>query len=135
MCHTKTGCVDVYDLEEATGTCGMCGREEIRYVHVMDHPHYPEALDVGCICAGKMTNYGGPRERENRLKNKASRRTRWLSRKWRVSAKGNEFLNTDGFNITIFPYNQGRKKGKWGYKVGERFGNSNCSGPPQVHDY
>jgi hypothetical protein len=85
----------------------------------MEHPDVEEALDVGCVCAEKMSDdYDGPKRREARLRNRSSRRTRWLHRKWRVSAKGNNFLNVDGRNLVVYP----TKTGRWGYKIGDRFG-------------
>ena len=39
------------------------------------------------------------------LRNAAQRKRRWLSRKWKVSAKGNAYLNTDGLNITVYQKN------------------------------
>ena len=85
----------------------------------MEHPDGAEALDVGCVCAEKMSDdYDGPKRREARLRNRASRRTRWLHRKWRVSAKGNSFLNVDGRNLVVYP----TKTRRWCYKIGDRFG-------------
>lgn len=44
------------------------------------------------------------RKREAGFKNERGRRTRWLSREWRISASGNQFLNTnDGFNVVVYP--------------------------------
>ena len=72
----------------------------------MEHPNLDEHFEVGCVCAEKMSDdYEGPKRREARLRNRAARRTRWLRRKWRVSAKGNSFLNLKGYN-----------------KIGDRFG-------------
>jgi len=69
----------------------------------MEHPNYSESFDVGCICAENMeSDYTAPRRRERALRNAAQRRRRWLSRKWKVSAKGNAYLNTDELNITVF---------------------------------
>lgn len=120
--HKNWVCVDVEDLNSATGTCEMCGREEIRFVHYMEHPEYHQHLCVGCVCAEKMSDdYVNPRLREQKLKNKISRRSRWLTRKWRISRQGNPFLNIDGKNITVFQYNNGYKKGKWGYKIDYSF--------------
>ncbi|WP_047835787.1 MULTISPECIES: hypothetical protein [unclassified Cupriavidus] len=125
--HKGWHCVDVVDLradgepadDTDYATCQMCGNEKIRYVHIMEHPDVEEALDVGCVCAEKMSDdYDGPKRREARLRNRASRRTRWLHRKWRVSAKGNSFLNVDGRNLVVYP----TKTGRWGYKIGDRFG-------------
>ena len=95
----------------------MCETQAIRYVHLMEHPDHPETLGVGCVCAEHMeSNYEAPRRRERALRNAAQRRRRWISRKWKVSAKGNAYLNTDGLNIVIF------QKGRafWGARIGDR---------------
>lgn len=69
----------------------------------MEHPDYPGELGVGCVCAGHMEqDYKAAKTREREIKNSARRRSKWLSRKWRASAKGNPFLNTDGFNIVLY---------------------------------
>lgn len=103
--HKGWHCVDVVDLRADGGpadetdyaTCQMCGNEKIRYVHIMEHPDLDENFEVGCVCAEKMSDdYEGPKRRETKLRNRAVRRTRWLQRKWRVSAKGNSFLNLEG---------------------------------------
>jgi hypothetical protein len=110
--HKGWHCVDVVDLradgepadETDYATCQMCGNEKIRYVHIMEHPDLDENFEVGCVCAEKMSgDYEGPKRREAKLRNRAVRRTRWLQRKWRVSAKGNSFLNVDGHNLGVHP--------------------------------
>jgi hypothetical protein len=107
--HKGWKCIADQDLGEPAETCEMCESSEIRYVHVMQHPDYPEVLRCGRICAGHMENdYVAAENRERTLQNRAARRANWLQRKWRVSAKGNWFLNTDGFNIVVYP-----KAGKW----------------------
>jgi hypothetical protein len=69
----------------------------------MQHPNYPEALRFGCICAGHMEeDLIGARRREAAFKSERQRRARWLRRTWRVSARGNEYLNDDGFNVVVF---------------------------------
>ena len=103
--HKGWQCVDVIDLrgdgESAEDTeyavCQMCGNEKIRYVHIMEHPDLDENFDVGCVCAEKMSgDYEGPQRREAKLRNRAARRTRWLQRKWRVSAMGAGKTHTSG---------------------------------------
>ena len=101
--HKGWRCVDIEDLGEPDAVCEMCETQEIRYVHYMEHTDYPDILGVGCICAEHMEeDYDAPRRRERGLRNGAQRRSRWLNRRWRISAKGNSFLNTNGFNIVIF---------------------------------
>ena len=77
-----------------------------------------ENFDVGCVCAEKMSgDYEGPKRRENRLRNRAVRRKKWLTRTWRTSSKGNPFLNIQGHNVGVHI----NKFKRWGYRIGSRF--------------
>lgn len=97
-------CIGIDDLGEPSQTCEMCGTAEIRYVHYMQHPDHPEELAVGCVCAENMEqDYVRPREREKRLRTLARRRKTWERRQWKVSSKGNWFLNAEGYNLVIAP--------------------------------
>lgn len=108
--HKGWVCITVFDtradgasVEAATyNECQMCGNEKIRYVHVMRHSDYGEELQVGCQCAEKMSDdYLGPREKENALRGRASRRAKWLRRKWRLSANGNTYIKVDGNQFLV----------------------------------
>jgi hypothetical protein len=112
--------VGIEDLDEPSELCGMCESIEIRYVHLMEHPDYPDTLGVGCICAERMEqDYVGPRLREKRLRSRAQRRANWARRVWHISAKGNLYLNTEGFNLTVFS-TSGATGEHWGLKVTHR---------------
>jgi hypothetical protein len=101
-------CGGIDDLREDRAICEMCEVTEIRFVHYMSHTGYDD-LAVGCICAGHMEqDTAAAKARERHLVNAARRRARWISRAWRTSGKGNEYLNTDGFNVVVFP-----KQGGW----------------------
>lgn len=114
--HKGWTCSAMEDLGEPTHLCEMCQRALVRYVHYMDHPDYAERLGVGCICAGHMEeNYALAEARERDLVNQSQRRRTWLTRNWRESAKGNEFLNVPGYNVVIFARGSG-----WTYRIGER---------------
>lgn len=124
--HKGWQCVDVIDLrgdgESAEDTeyavCQMCGNEKIRFVHVMEHADHDDALRVGCVCAEKMSDdYLGPKRRESRLRNRAVRRKKWLTRTWRTSSKGNPFLNIQGHNVGVHI----NKFKRWGYRIEGRF--------------
>jgi hypothetical protein len=98
----------------------MCENVEIRYVHSMQHPDYPQILGVGCICAEHMEqDYVGPRVREKKLRSQAHRRRTWLKRRWSTSGRGNFFLNTEGFNLTVFKIDEGDRC-LWAIKVTHR---------------
>jgi len=71
------GWTDLYvtDHEDQTFTCEMCKTALVRYVHTMEHPEYPEQLQVGCVCAENMSDdYVGPKRREDEVRNAAKRR-------------------------------------------------------------
>ena len=124
--HRGWSCVDVYDDREdedddgegeLTFVCQMCEVQRIRYVHVMQHPDYPDELHVGCICAGNMEqDLVGARQRETNFRKRRSRKSKWLTRDWRTSVVGNEFINTDGYNIVVYP----KAGAGWGARVKHR---------------
>lgn len=108
--HKGWELIDVEDIREAGQSeydthyeqCMICGNEKIRYVHILEHPEIEQQYRVGCICAEKLTNdYVNPRKRENYLKNKAERKKTWIKRDWRVSIKGNRYMNIDKHNVGI----------------------------------
>ena len=101
-------CVGIDDLGAPDEICQMCEKREIRYVHQMEHPNYPDALGVGCVCAGHMEgDYEGARSREQGIKNASRRRSTWLKRKWRTSQKGNPYIKTDGYHIVLYKQGSG----------------------------
>ncbi len=107
--HRGWTCIDVYDDgSPPSRICEMCEKQEIRYVHVLEHPEYDGPLSVGCICAEAMEeDYTEPREREQRLKGIAARRRRWEERDWDVSAKGNYYTTLPGYVVAVIPDNNG----------------------------
>ncbi|MFZ5733644.1 MAG: hypothetical protein ACOY4O_12975 [Pseudomonadota bacterium] len=110
-------CDGVEDLGAPDAVCQMCEVQDIRYVHTMSHPNYDTSLEVGCVCAEHMEeDYVRPRLREQALKSAASRKKRWLSRRWFVSTQGNAFVNTAGFNVTITK----NADNSWGGRILER---------------
>jgi hypothetical protein len=74
--HKGWTAIDVTDLDEPTGECEACGKQEVRYIHLLTHPEHP-SISVGCVCAGKLSaDYVNPAARERELRNKASRKAR-----------------------------------------------------------
>ncbi len=112
--------LDVSDLGEERETgevCKMCGQEDLRYVFSMMHPEYA-SLQVGCVCAEKMTeDYVTPQKKQNELKNTAARRRRALSRRafvrtnclrapWQKTGKG-EVRKISGYWVTVYQRAEG----------------------------
>lgn len=111
--HRGWVCVDIEDLVEPSIECEMCESQTIRYVHHMSHDDYPDALQVGCVCAGHMEgDLAASKAREVSMKNRSAKRKRWLSRAWKVSVKGNPYMSTDGYRITVYQRGSG-----WAYTV------------------
>lgn len=114
--HKGWTCVDDEDLGRPRAICEMCEEQKIRYVHYMTHPDFDGTLAVGCICAGHMEeNPQAAKAREKTLQNIAKRKANWLSRNWRRSTKGNEYLNVDGMNVVVYP-----KGTKWAARISDR---------------
>ena len=54
----------------------MCGKEKIRFVHILEHNEVIEEFRVGCVCSEKMTDdYTNPMQLENDVRNKALKQT------------------------------------------------------------
>jgi hypothetical protein len=100
--HRGWTCVDIEDLGEPSVICEMCESQEIRYVHHMEHLDYG-TLATGCVCAGHMEgDLVAARTREASMQSRTGKRKRWLSRNWKISAKGNPWLRAEGFRITVY---------------------------------
>ncbi len=111
--HKGWTCTDIEDLGEPLQICEMCESQEIRYVHHMKNAAYSGVLSVGCICAGHLEgDIENAKKRDDLMKSRSRKRTNWLSRKWKISTKGNEYLKSDGFIITVF-----NKRGYWSAHV------------------
>ena len=116
--HKGWRCVGIHDLRDdgpdyTPGTCEACGNGSLRFVHTMHHDDWDD-ITVGCDCAGKLEeDYVRAKAREKRLANRSRRRNNWLTREWRVSQKGNTYLNVKGCNVGVCPDNRGR----WRYWI------------------
>jgi len=109
--HRGWVCIRVVDLnpdespadEADYETCQVCNHHPIRFVHTIAHAGWPDRLDVGRICAEHLTqDYVNPRKNEDRLRKISGARSRWLKRRWRISAKGAFWLKVRGHHITVF---------------------------------
>lgn len=117
--HKGWICVGIEDLGYPDHTCEMCEHAKVRYVHCMTHPDYPGEKSVGCYCAGSMEeDYVGAKKRESEFKRIAIRKSRWLSRNWRTSMAGNDYINVDDFIIVIYS----GKYGGWSGRITDEYG-------------
>ena len=100
--HHGWSCEGVVDLGSPTGVCGMCGKQIIRYVHIMKHEGVSGKIGAGCICAGKMEgNVEHARSRETQFKLREARRATFLSKKRRLSRNGHPYFKYKDKILTI----------------------------------
>lgn len=112
-------CVCVTDLGAPVGVCQMCGHQIIRYVHHMINVKYGGALDVGCVCAGKMEgDIEGAKRREQAFKSKEMRRASFKNKKWKNSQNGNPYLKIKNHIIVLYKRNDGDG---WKYSIDNKF--------------
>ena len=103
--------VDIEDMEDPSEVCGMCEREHVRYVHVMEHRGFSALLRVGCICAAYME---GILDREGKIdkstaktrENHVKARVKWLNRflddrddHWMESKTGKYYFLIPGSSV------------------------------------
>lgn len=135
--HKGWRCVGLEDLnpnndpadEVEYAQCQMCGREQIRYVHIMKHNETGQELSVGTICAEKMSeDYVGPKKREREIINRMRRQKTFMNRTWRISKAGYPYIINKGRRLGVC---LDKKTGKFiGYCGGgfdaPRFGSKLC---------
>ncbi|ANG63132.1 hypothetical protein A8C75_12050 [Marinobacterium aestuarii] len=111
--HKGWSCEYIEDLGSPSEVCHMCESQNIRYVHYMSHHEYPEVLAVGCVCAGHMEDdLNAAKERDVQMHSRARKRKQWLSRVWKVSQKGYDYIKSDGYIVTVYP-----KEKSWGATI------------------
>lgn len=77
MPHKGWRAYAIDDFGDSRIDCEMCGNREVRWVHYMTHPNYPQDLKVGCVCAENMQdNYDG-----KQAEKVAKRKSNWF-KKW-----------------------------------------------------
>lgn len=109
--------VSTIDNGTAEFKCQNCGYAHVRFEHELENRESGMRVKVGCVCAEHLTeDFTGPRLRERALKSRASRRMRWPTLNWRVSAKGNLFLRKDGWVVVI----KEAPRGRWVVSYTER---------------
>lgn len=115
------------DLKEDEGReyddyedCEFCGHEQIRFVHEIEHPDWPQIIRVGRICAAHytVTSPHDLAKAEAILKNRSIRRQRFPQLKaWKKSSKGNPHIEYLGAHVIVLKNGSG-----FSLKIGSRFG-------------
>ena len=103
--------VDLDDVEDNYEECEMCGKERIRYVHILEHSEYG-TIRVGCICAANMVDsYVNPKEIERQFKNLANRRKNFIKQEWILKPSGNYSIKYKGKWVTVVKSKYGSNYG------------------------
>lgn len=109
---------DVVDARDELGLeygnyedCQFCGQDQIRWIHILQHPDYPNMIEVGCDCAERLTDdYVNPKRREKELRNRSARRSRFPDKGWKTSSKGNPYISHNGRHAVILETPTGKFK-------------------------
>ena len=88
---TPLPATDLRRTGKEPGTCDRCGRNDLRFLHPLTRPG-GGVIHVGCECARRLCRNYSPEAEERKQRNLWVRRCRWPTRKWRLSKKGNEYL-------------------------------------------
>jgi hypothetical protein len=97
-------CIGMDDVGSSLESCEMCDQHNVRYVHIMTHENYPVDLRVGCHCAEHMEeDYVNPKIRDNRLRNRSSRKNTFMKKEWYKRSNGNYTLKFKDYTLTIMP--------------------------------
>lgn len=97
--------------------CEYCGQEYVRYLHRLLPPQDTRwlAVEVGCVCAGKLT--GRPEkaaQMDRAARNISARRANWCGLKgWRIGRKGGLVLKKDGRIFALNSSKYGSFAGSW----------------------
>lgn len=108
------------DSEPHYETCGFCGHERIRYVHVLTHPDLDRNLETGKVCSGKLI--GDPEkadEMERAARSRSQKLKRWMERPLQITDSGNYYTKARGYHILIF---DDRDTGYYKLKIGPVWG-------------
>ncbi len=90
-------------------TCEFCGKEQIRFVHVLAHHDWKDTIAVGRICANDLAGDPAIDATERKLRNLAQRRAAFTKLKgWQTSAKGNLWIEYQGHHIVVMRLPSGR---------------------------
>jgi DNA helicase II / ATP-dependent DNA helicase PcrA len=109
-------CVGIVDRRQASHTCENCGRESVRYVHLLTHLK-KGTLAVGCVCAARMVRGYDAKGEEAKLRNRLKRKQIFRDKGWRRSSSGNLTRTKGHIYITV---GQGSWGGFWA-SVGKKF--------------
>lgn len=94
--HKEWVCVGTDEDENASTLCEMCEHQHIRYIHIMEHPRYPDRLKVGQVCAGNMEgDLFASEYRDKAMRHLSARRSNFPKLKgWKASKAGNVYIKT-----------------------------------------
>lgn len=88
--------------------CAACLNARERYLHRLKHDVADLVLDVGRVCAERLEGDPyGPEKRERVFRDDLRLIRDWPKRRWHISAQGNPYLNSRGYNVSIWPKGPG----------------------------
>lgn len=111
----------IIDNETHDNICDVCGRDDLRYHHILSHHLWDGEIQSGCICAGVLTgSVNKAKEHEKQFKSNVKRRENWIDDPgWKLSRKGNHYIEyvhkLTGVKTFITVYSS--YKGDWTFRA------------------
>ena len=94
---------EVQNLGAHPRLCDMCAVVKVHFAHVYEHEEVPGLLYVGLKCSEVLEgDFYRPEKRERDFRTDLRIEHDWFKANWRLSRIGNHYVNTRGFNITIW---------------------------------
>lgn len=62
--------------------CQYCGKNHVRYMHILSHADWPDKIETGCVCAGKLGLEEEAISGERKARSKALRLEHFLKNGW-----------------------------------------------------
>lgn len=88
------GVTDLLTKGSEKGTCDWCGRRDLRFVHTVEDQD-GDTIEVGSECCRQLCFGYDPSREEQKLRALWDRKNRWLTKRWRRAASGNDWIQIE----------------------------------------
>lgn len=100
--------VGIREAAEEDHLCDVCRNARERYLHRLTHDGAGLVVEVGRWCAEQLEgDVYGPEKRERVFRDDLRVINDWPTRKWQISQRGIPYLNSRGYNVSIWPKGNG----------------------------
>lgn len=81
--------------------CQYCGKQHVRYVHILKHQDWPDTIETGCVCAGQLGLEEEAINGERRAKQHKTRLKRFIETGWSTTKNRNPYKTYRNVRVAI----------------------------------